>query len=81
MVTRKKTTPTAAQAPAPASTTVQHCTFVAEAARCSPEAARAAEALAQASARHADALTAIAKALAGTPGTMDAGIRIGANHV
>jgi len=72
MATKKKPTP----APA-GDTVISHCTFTAEAAPCSEAAAGAIAALAEASARQADALKEMALSLRGTSGRFETGIRIG----
>jgi hypothetical protein len=74
MVAKKKPTPT----PAPG-TVISHCTFTAEATQCNESTAAAIVALAEASARQADALKEIAISLRGSPGRFETGIRIGGN--
>lgn len=76
MAAKKKPTPTPTPAPG---TVISNCTFVAEAGRCSDTAAAAIAALAEASARQADALKEMALALRGSPGRLETGIRIGGN--
>lgn len=74
MTAKKKPTP----APA-AGMVISNCTFTAEAAPCSESAAAAIAALAEASARQADALKEMALSLRGSTGRLDTGIKIGGN--
>jgi hypothetical protein len=57
--------------------TVSHCTITAEAKQCSDAAAEAIAALAEASARHADAIKEMALTLRGVASSIGTGIRIG----
>lgn len=76
MSDRKKPTPTPVPA---ASTAISNCTFTAEATQCNESTAAAIVALAEASARQADALKEMALSLRGSPGRFETGIRIGGN--
>jgi hypothetical protein len=73
MVTKKK--PTAAATSAP-SYTISNCTITAEAKACSEAAAGAIARLAEASARHADAIKEMALSLRGSAARIDTGIHL-----
>ena len=74
MTAKKKPTPT----PAPG-TVISNCTITAQAAPCSEAAATAVAALAEASARQADALKEMALSLRGVAGRIDTAIRVEGN--